>query len=45
MLSPVGSHASVLQWIMIAILSVPAALAGGALYECRETQSRDESGS
>jgi hypothetical protein len=29
MLSPEGSHASRLQWIMIAILSVPAALAGG----------------
>jgi hypothetical protein len=32
MLSPVGNHASVVQWITIAILSIPAALAGGALY-------------
>jgi hypothetical protein len=39
MLSPEGSHASRLQWITIAILSVPAALAGGALYERRETRS------
>lgn len=41
MLSPVGSHASLLQWMTTAILSVPAALAGGALYERRETRSRD----
>jgi hypothetical protein len=38
MLSPEGNHASRSQWIMIAILSVPAALAGGALYKRRETR-------
>jgi hypothetical protein len=38
MLSPVGSHASRRQWIVIAILSVPAALAGGALYKRREVR-------
>jgi hypothetical protein len=32
MLSPEANHASPLQWITICILSVPAALAGGALY-------------
>jgi hypothetical protein len=37
MLSPEGSHASRLEWIMIAILSVPAALAGGAFYRRRVT--------
>jgi MFS family permease len=35
MLSPVGNHASPMQWIAIAILSIPAALAGGALYKGR----------
>jgi hypothetical protein len=35
MLSPEASHASRLQWIMIAILSVPAAMAGGSLYNDR----------
>src|ERR1700722_18170133 len=33
MLSPVANHASQMQWITIAILSIPAALAGGFLYE------------
>ena len=32
MLSPVANHASPLQWITIAMLSIPAALAGAALY-------------
>jgi hypothetical protein len=32
MFSPEGSHASRLQWIAIALLTIPAALAGGALY-------------
>lgn len=32
MLSPEANHASPLQWITICVLSVPAALAGGALY-------------
>jgi hypothetical protein len=36
MLSPEASHASPLQWITIAILSIPAALAGGTLYRLRE---------
>jgi hypothetical protein len=39
MLSPEASHASLLQWIAIAILSVPAALVGGVLYERRQTRS------
>jgi hypothetical protein len=33
MFSPEGSHASPAQWIFIAILSIPAALAGGSLYK------------
>jgi hypothetical protein len=33
MLSPEGSHASRSQWIAIAVLSIPAALAGGSLYK------------
>ncbi len=37
MLSPEGNHASRRQWIAIAILSVPAALAGGTLYKRRAT--------
>jgi hypothetical protein len=36
MLSPVANHASRLQWITTAILSIPAALAGGALYQGRK---------
>jgi NADH:ubiquinone oxidoreductase subunit 5 (subunit L)/multisubunit Na+/H+ antiporter MnhA subunit len=36
MLSPVANHASPLQWIVIAILSIPAALAGGVLYKGRK---------
>jgi hypothetical protein len=32
MLSPEANHASRMQWITIAILSIPAALAGGFLY-------------
>jgi hypothetical protein len=32
MLSPEGNHASRSQWIVIAALSIPAALAGGLLY-------------
>jgi hypothetical protein len=39
MFSPEGSHASRWQWTMIAILSIPAALAGGSLYKRRETRS------
>ena len=33
MLSPEGNHASRMEWITIAVLSVPAALAGGFLYK------------
>jgi hypothetical protein len=32
MLSPEGDHASRLEWITTAVLSVPAAVAGGILY-------------
>jgi hypothetical protein len=39
MLSPVANHASRLQWITTAILSVPAALAGGAVY-ARKVRNR-----
>jgi hypothetical protein len=35
MLSTVGNHASPLQWIVIAILSIPAALVGGIIYKGR----------
>jgi len=35
MLSPVGNHASRLQWIVIAILTTPAAIAGGVVYRGR----------
>ena len=41
MLSPEANHASRLQWITIAILSIPAALAGGTLYKRREPGERD----
>jgi hypothetical protein len=33
MLSPEANHASRMQWITIAILSIPAALVGGSVYE------------
>ena len=36
MLSPEANHASRLQWITTAILSIPAALAGGILYKVRK---------
>jgi hypothetical protein len=36
MLSPVGNHASRLQWIMTALLSIPAALVGGVIYKGRK---------
>jgi hypothetical protein len=36
MLSPVGNHASPLQWILTAILSIPAALVGGVVYKGRK---------
>jgi hypothetical protein len=37
MLSPVANHASPLQWIIIAVLSIPAALVGGLVYKGRKT--------
>jgi hypothetical protein len=37
MLSPVGHHASPFQWVMAAVLSIPAALLGGILYKRRQT--------
>ncbi|HEX4136362.1 MAG TPA: hypothetical protein VHY84_17240 [Bryobacteraceae bacterium] len=42
MLSPVGNHASRLRWIMTAILSIPAALVGGAVYKSRKPKDRLE---
>src|SRR5580704_216934 len=38
MLSPVGNHASRLQWIVIALLSIPAAIVGGVMYKRPQTQ-------
>ena len=38
MLSPVGNHASTLQWIIVAILSIPAAIAGGVVCKGRKTK-------
>jgi hypothetical protein len=37
MLSPEANHATRLQWIATAILSLPAALAGGALSQIRKS--------
>jgi hypothetical protein len=45
MLSPVGNHATKLQWIIIAILTVPAALVGGAVYKGRRPDERLEKAS
>ncbi len=36
MLSPVGNHASRLQWIITSVLSIPAALLGGVVYKGRK---------
>ena len=38
MLSPEANHASRMQWITIAILSILGALAGGFLYKGKKTQ-------
>ncbi|HEY4357026.1 MAG TPA: hypothetical protein VGN16_14855 [Acidobacteriaceae bacterium] len=43
MLSPVANHASRLQWIIIAILSVPAGLLGGVLYKGRQSRNGSRS--
>jgi hypothetical protein len=40
MLSPEANHASRWQWITTAVLSLPAALAGGALYHCRKPHGK-----
>ena len=37
MLSPVADHASRVQWIVIAILSIPAAIVGGVIYKGRKS--------
>jgi hypothetical protein len=39
MLSPEANHASRLQWIATAILSLPAAVVGGALYKDLKVRS------
>lgn len=39
MLSPEGNHASPMVWILTAILSIPAALAGGVIYKSRNPQT------
>jgi hypothetical protein len=41
MLSPEGSHASRLQWIAIALLTIPAASAGGLLVSFRPAAPRN----
>jgi hypothetical protein len=38
MLSPVASHASRFQWVTAAVLSIPAALVGGILYNRQLTR-------
>jgi hypothetical protein len=42
MLSPVGNHASTVQWIIIALLSIPTAIVGGVLYKGRRADDRLE---
>jgi len=42
MLSPVGNHASRLQWIITAVLSIPAALVGAVVYKGRKPNDRLE---
>jgi hypothetical protein len=42
MLSPVGNHASRLQWVIAAILSIPAALVGGVAYKSHKHNDRLE---
>ena len=45
MLSPVANHASRLQWILIALVSIPAALVGGIVYKGRTRDERLEKAS
>ena len=42
MLSPVANHASRLQWVLTAVLSIPAALVGGTFYKRRKTDEELE---
>jgi hypothetical protein len=42
MLSPVGNHASRWVWVVTAILTIPAALVGGVVYEGRKPDDRME---
>jgi hypothetical protein len=42
MLSPAGNHASRLQWILTALLSMPAAVVGGIVYKVRKPNVRLE---
>jgi hypothetical protein len=42
MFSPEANHATRLQWIATAILSLPAALAGGALFQRGKSDARLE---
>ncbi len=42
MFSPEGNHATLLQWVTIAVLSIPAALVGGILYKRRKTDEELE---
>jgi hypothetical protein len=45
MLSPVANHASRLQWVTTAVLSIPAALVGGTLYKRRKPDEELEKAS
>jgi hypothetical protein len=45
MLSPVANHASRWQWITSAIVAIPAAIAGGAVYQSRKSDERLEKAS
>jgi hypothetical protein len=45
MLSPVANHASRLQWVTAAVLSIPAALVGGTLYKRRKPDEELEKAS
>jgi|SRR5579871_1389327 len=40
MFSPVGNHASPLQWILTAIVSIPAGALGGVVYKPRNAGAR-----
>jgi hypothetical protein len=42
MASPMANHDSRRQWITTAILTIPAAIAGGAIYQSRKSDERLE---